>query len=102
LTRPFVQPAFSLGTVRGQHLANLLAGAHGWVERKRWLLENQRNAPAADLLQFLKLGLQKILPFEVDSPRVISPFPGSSRTSDTASVLLPDPDSPRIPVFRRA
>ena len=76
MTRPFVQPAFSLGTVRGEHLANLFAGAHGWMERKRWLLENQRNAPATDLLQFLKLGLQKILPFKVDSPANDLPISG--------------------------
>src|ERR1700687_2154007 len=75
-TRPFVQRAFPRGTVRGQHLANLRAGAHGWMESKRRLLENQRNAPATDLLQFLRLGLQKILPFKVDSPASDLPIPG--------------------------
>src|SRR5712664_2186549 len=68
LTRPFVQRAFVQGTMRGQHLANLFADAHGWMECKRRLLENQRNAPAADLLQFLRIGLQKILPFKADIP----------------------------------
>src|SRR6266478_161111 len=76
LTGPFAERAFSRGTVRGQYPANLFTGAHGWMECKRWLLENQRNAPATDLLQFLRLGLQKILPFKVDSPASDLPIPG--------------------------
>src|SRR5712664_1482677 len=76
LTRPFVQHAFFQGTVRGQHLANLFADAHGWMECKGRFLENQRNAPATDLLQFVRLGLQKILPFKMDSPANDLSIPG--------------------------
>src|SRR5260370_11251679 len=76
LARPFIQRAFSRGAVRGQHLANLLAGAHGWMECKGRLLENQRNAPATNLLQFLRLGPEKIPPFKLDCPASNFPIPG--------------------------
>jgi len=68
LTRPLVQRAFSRGAVRGQHLTNLFARAQGWMERQGGLLENQRNAPATDLLQFVRFGPEKIFPFKVDRP----------------------------------
>src|SRR2546423_1404157 len=75
LACPFTQGAFSRGAVRGQHLTNLFASAHGWMERKRRLLENQRNAPATDLLQFVRPSTEKILPFKVDSPANDLPIP---------------------------
>ena len=76
LTRPLVQRAFSRGAVRGQHLTNLFARAQGWMERQGGLLENQRNAPATDLLQFVRFGPEKIFPFKVDSPANDLPIPG--------------------------
>jgi len=52
--------------VRGQHLTNLFAGAHGGMEREKRLLENHGDARAADATQFLGVGLQKVLAFKKD------------------------------------
>jgi len=52
--------------VRGQHLANLLTYAHGGMERQRWLLKDQSDSAAADLTEFLGIGLEKILSLKKD------------------------------------
>ena len=52
--------------MRGQHLAHLLAYAHGRVERERRLLKDQSDSAAADLPEFLGIGLEKILSFKKD------------------------------------
>src|SRR4029077_18521818 len=62
-----VKGASSRRPVAGQHLANLLAGAHGRMEGKRRFLENQRNSRTTDLLQFTGLGSKKILPIKMNS-----------------------------------
>ena len=51
----------------GQYLANLLADADGGVEGQGWLLKNERDTGAADLAEFLGIGLEEIFAFEQDS-----------------------------------
>src|SRR5215831_12515740 len=53
--------------MRGQYSANLLVNSNRWMKSNRRLLEDQRNAFAANGLEFLRLSLQKILPLKQNS-----------------------------------
>jgi hypothetical protein len=47
-------------------MANLIAYAHGGMEREGWFLKDQSDTATADLAEFLGVGLEKIVAFKKD------------------------------------
>ena len=80
-----------------QRFGDLLADRHHRVERRHRLLEDHRDLVAAHVAHLLLGELEQIAPSSRIEPATMRPGgSGISRISESAVMLLPQPDSPTI------
>ena len=81
-----------------QRLGDLIAHAADRVERVHRALEDDRDLAPPVAPQRVRRLLDEVDPEQLDASRsTIRAFAGSRRTSDSAVVVLPQPDSPAMP-----